>query len=82
MVVSLALVALVLAVAYTRPRLRLPAVMGAMVAFSAVPAFAQAEDLATGAKSAATTAVAGGAAVALVILAAVILYRIIKRFSS
>lgn len=49
---------------------------------AAMPALAQADDLATGAKSAATTAVAGGAAVALVILAAVILYRIIKRFAS
>lgn len=53
----------------------------AFVAFSGA-ANAQGADLAAGAQTAATTAVAGGAAVALVILAAVILYRIIKRFSS
>ncbi|MGI8541664.1 MAG: hypothetical protein ACR2N0_18125 [Rubrobacteraceae bacterium] len=48
----------------------------------AYPALAQADDLASGARAAAVTAVSGGAAVALVILAAVILYRIIKRFAS
>jgi uncharacterized membrane protein (DUF485 family) len=56
-------------------------VMASLVALMVVPAFAQA-DLATEAKQAATSAVTGGVAVAAVILAAVILYRIIKKFSS
>jgi len=51
----------------------------------AAPAFAQAADpggLGAGAKAAATDGVTFGAAVALVIIAAVIVYRLIKRFSS
>jgi hypothetical protein len=55
-------------------------VMASLVVLMVVPAFAQ--DLATEAKQAATSAVTGGVAVAAVILAAVILYRIIKKFSS
>lgn len=51
----------------------------AMFLMMAVPAFAQ--DLATEAENAATTAVAGGAVVAGIILAAVILYKVIKRFA-
>jgi hypothetical protein len=54
-------------------------VMSSLVAVSVMPAYA---DLAQEAKSAATSAVVGGTAVAAVILAAVILYRIIKKFSS
>lgn len=51
----------------------------------AVPAFAQADDpggLGAGAKAAATNGVALGAAVALVILAAILVYKLIRRFSS
>jgi len=43
---------------------------------------AQAQDLGTQAQTAATNAVTAGAVVAGIILGAVILYRIIKRFSS
>lgn len=61
------------------------ALMLCIAAFMAVPAFAQATDpggLGAGAVAAATNGVTLGAAVALVILAAVIVYRLIKRFSS
>lgn len=51
---------------------------------TAAPASAQADPggLGAGAKEAATSGVTYGAAVALVIIAAVIVYRLVKRFSS
>ncbi len=55
-------------------------VMGSLMLLMVVPAFAQ--GLAAEARDAATAAVSGGVAVAAIILAAVILYRIIKKFSS
>jgi len=70
-------------------QLRAIGLMFAVACFMAVPAFAQEavaqEDpggLGAGAKAAATTGVGFGAAVALVIIAAVIVYRLVKRFSS
>jgi hypothetical protein len=65
------------------------ALYGVLAAFSltlimAAPSFAQNDPggLGAGAKEAATSGVTYGAAVALVIIAAVIVYKLVKRFSS